>query len=146
MRLLPYGPTAVLVELDSVDEVRAVHEALRAACRDGRLPDVVELVPAARTVLVAVRPGSSDLDTVRAELSAVPLDRPPAAPPGEPLTVPVHYDGADLELVARTADLSTAEVVSMHTGADYTVAFCGFAPGFGYLTGLPEALRLPRLE
>jgi KipI family sensor histidine kinase inhibitor len=146
VRVLPYGPTAVLVELDSVDEVRAVHEALRAAYHAGRLPDVVELVPAARTVLVAVRPGSSDLDAVRAELSAVSLGRPPAAPSGEPLTVPVHYDGADLELVARTADLSTAEVVSMHTGADYTVAFCGFAPGFGYLTGLPEALRQPRLD
>lgn len=146
MRVLPYGPSALLVELDSVDQVRAVHSALHEAYRAGRLPDVVELVPAARTVLVAVRPGSSDLHAARAELSAVPLDRPPPAPSGPPLIVPVHYDGADLELVARTANCSSAEVVSMHTGGVYTVAFCGFSPGFGYLTGLPAPLRQPRLD
>ena len=27
---------------------------------------------------------------------------------------------------------------------EYTVAFSGFAPGFGYLTGLPEELHVPR--
>lgn len=26
----------------------------------------------------------------------------------------------------------------------FRVAFCGFAPGFGYLTGLPERYHLPR--
>ena len=35
-------------------------------------------------------------------------------------------------------------VVAAHAAATYTVAFCGFAPGFAYLTGLPAALRLPR--
>lgn len=146
MRVLPYGPSALLVELASVEQVRAVHAALRAACQDGRLPDVVELVPAARTVLVAVRPGSPDLQAVRAELSAVAPDRPPPAPSGPPVIVPVRYDGADLELVARTAGCTAAEVVAMHTGGEYTVAFCGFAPGFGYLTGLPTPLRQPRLD
>lgn len=146
MRVLPYGPSALLVELDSVEQVRAVHAALQAAYQAGRLAGVVELVPAARTVLVAVRPGSSDLHAVRAELGAVALDRPPPAPSGPPLTVPVHYDGADLDLVASTARCTPAEVVAMHTGGEYTVAFCGFAPGFGYLTGLPAPLQQPRRD
>jgi KipI family sensor histidine kinase inhibitor len=38
------------------------------------------------------------------------------------------------------------EVIDLHTGADYAVAFTGFAPGFAYLTGLPEPLRQPRLD
>jgi KipI family sensor histidine kinase inhibitor len=42
--------------------------------------------------------------------------------------------------------VSTKDVVRLHTGAVYTVAFTGFAPGFGYLTGLPEPLRQPRLS
>ena len=58
----------------------------------------------------------------------------------------MRYDGADLPLVADTAKLSIAEVVELHTGAEYTVAFCGFAPGFGYLTGLPERLHQARLD
>ncbi|MCK2236559.1 MULTISPECIES: 5-oxoprolinase subunit PxpB [unclassified Crossiella] len=139
MRLLPCGAHALLVELDSAAAVQAVHATLRAA----GLPEVVDLVPAARTVLVEVRPGSG-LDSVRAVLESLGEREPPVL--GRDVLLPVVYDGPDLDLVARTAGLSAAEVIELHTGATYTVAFCGFAPGFGYLTGLPEALRQPRLD
>ena len=49
-------------------------------------------------------------------------------------------------LVARTAGIDRAEVVALHSGAEFVVAFLGFAPGFGYLIGLPEPLRQPRLD
>jgi biotin-dependent carboxylase-like uncharacterized protein len=62
------------------------------------------------------------------------------------VTIPVRYDGADLADVAKATGLSEDEVVSVHTGPNYTVAFTGFAPGFGYLTGLDERLRLPRRD
>ncbi|WHT19211.1 5-oxoprolinase subunit PxpB [Crossiella sp. CA-258035] len=140
MRVLPCGADAVLVELDSAEQVQAVHARLRAA----DLPEVVELVPAARTVLIEVRPGSDGLAAVRELLGWVDPSEPPAI--GREVVLPVVYDGPDLDLVARTAGLSTGEVVELHTGALYTVAFCGFAPGFGYLTGLPEPLRQPRLD
>ena len=58
----------------------------------------------------------------------------------------MHYDGPDLELVARTDGLAPDEMVALHSGAEYSVAFTGFAPGFGYLVGLPEALCQPRLD
>ena len=38
------------------------------------------------------------------------------------------------------------EVVATHTGTELVVAFCGFAPGFPYCTGLPERLAVPRLD
>jgi KipI family sensor histidine kinase inhibitor len=38
------------------------------------------------------------------------------------------------------------EVVTTHTGTELVVAFCGFAPGFPYCTGLPERLAVPRLD
>ncbi len=139
-RVRACGRWALLLELDSAAEVAATAAAVRGAA----LPDVVELVPAARTVLVAVRPGG-DLDAVRAMVD----DVDPAVTTGVVgtlHTIPVDYDGDDLALVAETAGLSTAEVVGLHTGAEYTVDFCGFAPGFGYLSGLPEALQQPRLE
>ena len=141
MRLLRCGPDALLVELTSPDEVAAVRAGVLAA----GLPEVVEVVPAARTVLVAVRPGSGGLRRVRSVLSDLPRDAAPP-PAGRTVTLPVVYDGPDLELVASTAGLTVDEVVELHSGAEYTVAFCGFAPGFGYLTGLPEPLRQPRLE
>ncbi|MEO6083409.1 MAG: 5-oxoprolinase subunit PxpB, partial [Umezawaea sp.] len=78
-------------------------------------------------------------------LDEVDLSRPAEVRSRE-VRIPVHYDGPDLELVARTAGMSEAEVVSLHSGSEYEVAFCGFAPGFGYLVGLPEVLRQPRLD
>ena len=32
------------------------------------------------------------------------------------------------------------------SGTELLVAFCGFTPGFAYMTGLPEELAVPRLE
>ncbi|GAA1280941.1 5-oxoprolinase subunit PxpB [Saccharothrix xinjiangensis] len=139
MRLRQCGTNAVLVEVDSLDEV----EAVRAALASARLPDVVELVPAARTVLVSTRPGG--LPAVREVLASADLAHR-AATATEEVVIPVTYDGPDLELVAGAAGLTPAEVVELHTGAEYQVAFCGFAPGFAYLTGLPEPLRQPRLD
>jgi KipI family sensor histidine kinase inhibitor len=58
----------------------------------------------------------------------------------------VVYGGEDLDDVAELAGLSREEVVAAHAGGDYVVAFCGFAPGFGYLTGLDERLHVPRRD
>lgn len=147
--MLRYGESALLLELSSSTQVTAVYRALHSARDEGRLSGVRELVPAARTVLVAADDGATPPSEQVRELVAAlgDLDRPadPARSPTT-LTIPVRYDGADLELVARTAELSIAEVVELHSGAEYTVAFCGFAPGFGYLTGLPEPLRQARLD
>lgn len=140
MRLLPCGPDALLVELGSLAEVDAVRVGLTRRA----LPEVVELVPAARTVLVAVQPGAG-LDGVRAALDGIDLSRRPQRT-GRTVTLPVRYDGADLHLVAATAGMGSDEVVRLHAGAEYTVAFTGFTPGFGYMTGLPEPLHQPRLE
>jgi KipI family sensor histidine kinase inhibitor len=131
----------MLVELDSLAEVEALHGALLVA----DLPDVVELVPAATTVLIAGRPGSDGLSRARAVVEAADLSHPPFRTPRQ-VRLPISYDGPDLELVASTAGLSVDEVVALHSGAEYTVAFCGFAPGFGYLVGLPEPLQQARLE
>ncbi|RZQ65313.1 5-oxoprolinase subunit B family protein [Amycolatopsis suaedae] len=141
MRWLRYGEHGALVECGSLAEAGA----LRAVLADAHHPDVVELVPGARTVLLAVRPGSAALGELRELAESADLDHPPAGEPSE-IEIDVHYDGEDLELVARTAGIGVDEVVELHTGAEYTVAFTGFAPGFGYLTGLPEPLRQSRLD
>lgn len=134
MLLRRCGTDALLVEVDSLTEVAAVRAALQG------LDGIEELVPAARTVLV-----KGALHQVREVLKTVDLTTAPTTHPRE-ITIPVTYDGPDLDLVAETAGVSREEVVKLHTGATYEVAFCGFAPGFGYLTGLPPNLQQPRLD
>ncbi len=61
--------------------------------------------------------------------------------------IPVHYGGEygpDLIWAAQHLNLSVQELVSLHTGAVYTVYFLGFQPGFAYMGGLDERLHLPR--
>jgi KipI family sensor histidine kinase inhibitor len=36
------------------------------------------------------------------------------------------------------------EVVRIHLGTVFVVAFCGFAPGFAYCTGLPDGFTVRR--
>jgi KipI family sensor histidine kinase inhibitor len=141
MRWRRYGEDAALLECDSLEQMSAARATVAAA----ELADIVELVPGARSLLIEARPGSTVLEQVRALLKSADLEHPPQTRPRE-IVLDVRYDGEDLELVAETAGISVDEVVKLHTGAEYTVAFTGFAPGFGYLTGLPEPLRQSRLD
>ncbi|GAA1984854.1 allophanate hydrolase subunit 1 [Amycolatopsis minnesotensis] len=129
----------MLAECASLTEAMAV----RATIAEAGLPGVTEIVPGARSVLVVAE--RSALDPVRRLVEAADLQHPPEGSPRE-IVLDVRYDGEDLDLVARTAGIGADDVIRLHTGAEYTVAFTGFAPGFGYLTGLPEPLRQPRLE
>lgn len=135
MKVRRCGESALLIETEDV-------LGWYAALATRPVPGVTDLVPAARTLLVRYESGE-DFDAVVARLSDVtPVE--PTEVRGDPVTIPVRYDGADLADVAEATGLSEEEVVSVHTGPEYTVAFTGFAPGFGYLTGLDERLRLPR--
>jgi KipI family sensor histidine kinase inhibitor len=134
----PYGDRALLVEVPDPASVAAVRAALEAA----PLPGQCELVPAARTVLVVLDREPSDLDV--AALRRLSPDAPVAGRDAPAVELPVVFDGADLGDVAGLTGRSVRDVVDALTSVELTVAFCGFAPGFGYLTGLPEDLRLPR--
>ncbi|GLZ46061.1 allophanate hydrolase [Actinomycetospora sp. NBRC 106375] len=146
MEVRPAGPEALLVDLDGLDQVAAVGSALRHALDRGRLPGIVDVVPAARTVLVTAPGDGAALRAVRTLLDDVDTTAVPDRDDAGTVELPVVYDGEDLPLVARDAGWSAAEVVTAHTGASLTVAFGGFAPGFAYLTGLPEPLQQPRLD
>ena len=141
MRLLPCGDVGVLVELAGLDEVLALHAALEAAPPRG----TVDLVPAARTLLVRLDPAQTSVAAVAQAVRAV---RPGAARPcsAEEVRIPVRYDGPDLGEVARVTGLGERGVVTAHTGRPWTVAFAGFAPGFCYLVGGDPRLRVPRRD
>lgn len=139
MRALPVGTDALLVEVASGEEAQALHAELVRRRAEGSL-SVREIVPAARTVLLD---GLTEPARLAAELTAA--DVPPAPTRArEAIELPVRYDGPDLADVAAHWGVSPQEVARIHAGTDFTVAFCGFAPGFGYLTGLPARYDVPR--
>ncbi|GAV40401.1 5-oxoprolinase subunit B family protein [Streptomyces acidiscabies] len=141
LRILPVGDDALLVEVSSGAEAEALHAELSRRRAAGLLT-VRELVPAARTVLLD---GLTDPSRLAAELTGAEI--PPVATRTEAaVEIPVRYDGPDLADVAAHWGVTEEEVARIHAATEFRVAFCGFAPGFGYLTGLPARYDVPRRD
>lgn len=142
MRFLPVGPACLLVELADLDDTLALFDALSA----NPVPGVAEIVPAARTLLIRAAPGvAADTALAGAIRARAPAPgTPPAARHVGVIEVPVTYDGDDLDEVATLMGLTPAQVIAAHQDAPWQVAFCGFAPGFAYLTCADGRFDLPR--
>ncbi|MFI0943380.1 allophanate hydrolase subunit 1 [Streptomyces sp. NPDC021020] len=139
-RVLPMGRDAVLVETEDGAGAQALHAELLRRRAAGEFAEVREIVPAARTVLVA---GLADPRGFAAAVTG--WEVPPAGPgSGEPQELRVRFDGPDVAEVAALWSVAPAEVPGIVTATPFRVAFCGFAPGFAYLTGLPPELHVPR--
>jgi KipI family sensor histidine kinase inhibitor len=172
LQVLSCGEHAVLVELDGLEEVLTLNDAVRAAVEasDAAFAGVVDIVPAARTLLVVVG-DRTNLTTVRQALPALaaatarltpaipgPAGHRDADLPGLParpgnlsrlaeqhvVEIRVHYDGPDLSEISELIGLTPAEVVVAHTQSPWRVAFAGFSPGFAYLSGGDSRLQVPR--
>ncbi|WP_326550575.1 5-oxoprolinase subunit B family protein [Micromonospora sp. NBC_01813] len=142
MRLRPVGRRALLLEWATPEA--ADIEAWRAELsrrRDLGELAVVDIVPAARTILLD---GLPDPAATATQVASWPPPAPSEATSATMVTVPVRYDGPDLAEVARHWGVDVTGAVERLTGIEFTVAFCGFAPGFGYLTGLPASWTVPR--
>lgn len=148
LRLLPCGDHALLIELNGLTEVLALTAAVRAAIEAGDpgFTDVVDVVPAATTVLVTVGDGA-DTAGLRTGLATLSPTAGADAEPSEStptIDIEVRYDGPDLDEVAKLTGLSPEEVVAAHTGSTWRAGFVGFAPGFAYLSGGDPRLVVSR--
>jgi inhibitor of KinA len=137
----------VLVEFGTVLS-DAVHEAvlaLDAALATDPVVGQVEVVPAYVNVMVVFDPLVTSHDAVETGVRAR-LGRGTVVRGSRVHEVPVTYDGADLTAVAERTGLSVDAVVAAHLAGEYSVYLYGFAPGYAYLGGVPEAIRVPRKE
>jgi len=161
MKIIPLGDSALVVRVreefedapdETLDEVLRVFHLLQRAA----IPGIIGLAPAYTSVAVfydpiAVSKASAKADIfdwlkARVQASLAPADRVKRAA-SRVVDIPVCYDAAfapDLDDVARHAQISTKQVLDLHSGCEYRVACIGFVPGFPFLAGLPEKLATPR--
>jgi inhibitor of KinA len=151
--LVAFGQPADAATAERAQEVAAAVDRARAS-----VPAIGRPVPASASVLVPFDPLEIMIeDAIAVARSAVAdLQARPArdghsaeAEATNDIEIPVRYggaDGPDLEIVADLHGLRPTDVVELHAAARYRVLFLGFAPGFGYLGGLPAALVTPRRE
>jgi KipI family sensor histidine kinase inhibitor len=131
MQVLSVGRNAVLVEVESTEHA----VSLASWARGRRLAR--DVVPGVCTVLLN---GLTDREGAVGALSDW---TPGTVGAGPEIEVPVTYDGPDLAAVAAAWGCEVAEVASRHQATGFVSAFCGFAPGFAYLSGLE--IQVPRL-
>ena len=136
---LSSGSAALLLELDTLDDVLALYGALADSPPQG----VLDLVPAARTLMLHLDASVTDPASVERAVREV-RPRPEGRSKGELLEIPVVYDGADLEEVGDLTGWGARGVVERHGAEEWTVAFCGFAPGFGYMASASGEWSVPR--
>lgn len=137
----PAGTRALLVELDSLADVTALHAELKAR----PFPGQVDVLAAAGTVLVRFA-GRRETVAAAGLLETLDLKHDAVIPDARTVTIDAVYEGADLAEVARLTGLSPDAVITAHTGTPWLGAFGGFAPGFTYLTGGDPALSVPRRD
>lgn len=148
--LLSCGQSALLVELGALDAVLAADAAVRRAISDAGAgttwAGVVDIVPAAQTLLVTIG-STGQLPALRRALTELLADLDVTdnlVCDDQVVQIPVRYDGPDLSEVARLCGLRPSEVVALHTATPWRVGFSGFAPGFAYLTSGSARLEVAR--
>jgi inhibitor of KinA len=148
-RFLDAGETALVVEFGTTvaPEISARVQALDAAVRVMALPGVRETVPTYRSLMIHYDPLELDREALVAAVNAVDTTAEHARTSSSRWTIPCSYDpefGEDIGRIAEQTQLTPERVVALHSGATYRVYMYGFAPGFCYLGGLPEALAISR--
>jgi KipI family sensor histidine kinase inhibitor len=135
MRVRRVGARALLLELGNHEQVEAWRPELWRRRDEFGFTD---LVPGAETILMdGVDPA------VESRLTPpLPGSASSAAPSIE---IPTVFDGADLPDVAELWRVSVPAAVDRLLETALVVAFCGFAPGFAYMCGLPDEWAVPRL-
>ncbi|MEM1027642.1 MAG: allophanate hydrolase subunit 1 [Planctomycetota bacterium] len=136
--------------LANTQRVHRTYQRLERARAEGRL-EVYDVVPAYDSLAIHFDPLAIEVDRLQAQVETW-LDETTNDSKGhddsaavQTVTLPVNYDGPDLQRVADHAGLNAAEVVARHTAPTYTVAAIGFIPHFPYLLGLDPSLATPRL-
>jgi inhibitor of KinA len=148
-RYLPAGESALVVEFgDSIDP--KIHDqvlALDAALQQAKWEGVIETVPTYRSLMIHFDPRRLTTEALAGALAGLHYASAPPRMRRQLWHIPACYDpphGEDIAEVAALLGLSPALIIGLHLGARYRVYMYGFAPGFTFLGGLPEELKIPR--
>lgn len=131
------------------EEANQAAVALAAQISSKRMRGLLDAIPGARTLYLSFDPRALDRQALVRRVRRAAEETAEAPPEARLFRIPVAYggeSGPDLATLARDRGLEPEEIIRRHAGAEYSVAFLGFTPGFAYMTGLPPDLSAPRRD
>lgn len=143
--IVPLNETSALVsfgnriELNINERVIALHNKLSKS----RFEGFVESVPAYSSLAVFFN-HPANFETVKKLLETLLVSEESSKSNGAVVEIPVLYDGEDLDFVADQHQLSSEQVISIHTSKLYRVFMLGFLPGFPYMGTVDERIATAR--
>jgi inhibitor of KinA len=154
--IYPLSDESILIQFgqkhdDLKEKIRAVQEAI-LLINSSPFHGFRELVPAYHTITIYYDPfivkGPYPFETIKNTLDLL-LTSPSSIEflHRRFIEIPVCYDeefALDLIDLAENNQLTTEQVIQLHTNVVYNVVFIGFLPGFPFLAGLDTRLNYPR--
>ena len=152
LKYLPLGDSAFIIKVSNIISID-VHKQIRALVTEinkSKIDEIIELIPAYNELMIIYNPLEikynlliDRLKEIENKLNLVDLPYPVL------IHIPVCYDiefAPDIEIVAKTNNLSQQEVIQIHSSVEYLVYMLGFTPGFCYLGGMNNRISTPRKE
>lgn len=153
MKFLKAGDSALVIELGNEIspiinfKLKKITEFLDNLNKQG----IKDLLPTYRSIIVYYNPLLVSFDEIKniveenCNFENEKIDKIEK----EIVEIPVLYGGEygpDLENIAKHNNITTEEVIKIHTSGEYLVYMLGFTPGFPYLGGMSKKIATPRLK
>lgn len=128
-------------ETATLDEIHALYRILS----DHPPKGIIEILQAMESIAIVFDPDFITPQHIFSWLMSLSTEKKKISVKTQKHIIPVCYEmGKDLDKIAEYLNLSSDEIIKIHSDVDYTLAMIGFLPGFMYLSGLSEKLHVPR--
>ena len=154
--ITPFGPSAVIINWHGeVDEqlLNTILSFKQAVAK--QFEGEFEIVPSYNSLTLISNVEIADFKSLKQQLQTINSKIDSSVAPTRTLwKLPVCYDafyGIDLADLEEQLQLTSSDIIKLHTAQSYLVYGIGFLPGFMYLGGVPEQLitqrkAVPRLK
>ena len=132
-----------MISEEVLDEVQRVYLLLK------ELKGIIDLTPSYCSILVTYDIAIYDYKSIHESITkkSIGLVVPKYKPAQKLIKIPTNYSNSlDLERVANLNNLSTDEVIRIHSKTTYRVYAIGFMVSFAYLATVDKQISTPRLE
>jgi KipI family sensor histidine kinase inhibitor len=150
-RYLTAGDRALVVEFGNKisEDINSRVRSMMIAVERENIEGIIEITPTYRSLMIHYNPMKisyskllTDLKILEKKLKDIDIPLP------EIIEIPVLYNGEngpDIINVAEYNNITTQEVIDIHSSREYLIYMLGFTPGFPYLGGMDERISTPRL-